>query len=226
MAASCGDLKATLGTFLVCAAVQQGKAMHRENCGDDHLPVTRGYMSERGAPSARCSAHIRAAASAAPGPYGPWRGLYMMTPAQHYVDGAVDTGRATGELSSPPPPPPGPAPVRGPQAQHQVPMSWCGWWLPLAEWGGGGGWQGCKRKLEGGEIPAPPVRRAVGGDCQSGWGRLLSVTNAMKLALGVRGTVAGRRLGALEGGMGFFFMVASESQRLVGSILFFPGGLS
>ena len=29
MAAPCGGLKATLGTGLVCAAVQQGKTMHR-----------------------------------------------------------------------------------------------------------------------------------------------------------------------------------------------------
>ena len=45
--------------------------------------------------------------------------------------------------------------------------------------------------------------QVVGGVCQSGWGRLLSVTNAqmpLKLALGLRGTVAGHRLGALEGG--------------------------
>ena len=45
------------------------------------------------------------------------------------------------------------------------------------------------------------VRQAVGGGCQSGWGRLLSVANAM-LALAVRGTVAGHMLGALEGGGG------------------------
>ena len=36
--------KATLGTGLVCAAVQQGKTMHRESCGNDHMPLTRGYM--------------------------------------------------------------------------------------------------------------------------------------------------------------------------------------
>ena len=32
------------GTGLVCTAVQQGKTMHRESCGDGHMPVTRGYM--------------------------------------------------------------------------------------------------------------------------------------------------------------------------------------
>ena len=43
------------------------------------------------------------------------------------------------------------------------------------------------------------VRHAVGGGCQSGWGRLLSVTNGTELALAVRETVAGRWLGTLEG---------------------------
>ena len=43
--------------------------------------------------------------------------------------------------------------------------------------------------------------QAVGGGCQSGWGRLLSVKKMpLKLALGVRETVAGYRLGPLEGG--------------------------
>ena len=58
----------------------------------------------------------------------------------------------------------------------------------------GGG--GCSRR-EGASEAAPEAgRRAVGGGCQSGWGRLLSVTNAVEA--GVRGTAAGRRLGALE----------------------------
>ena len=44
---------------------------------------------------------------------------------------------------------------------------------------------------------------AVGGGCQSGWGRLLWVTNAIvTLALAVRGTVAGHRRGALRVGGG------------------------
>ena len=42
------------------------------------------------------------------------------------------------------------------------------------------------------------VRQAVGGGCQSGRKRLLSVTNT-KVAFAERGTVAGHRLGALEG---------------------------
>ena len=44
MATSCGELKATFGSGLVCAAVQRGKAMHRESRGDDHVPVARGYV--------------------------------------------------------------------------------------------------------------------------------------------------------------------------------------
>ena len=53
-------------------------------------------------------------------------------------------------------------------------------------------------RREGASEAAPEaVRRAVGGGCQSGWGRLRSVM-PLRLALGVTGTVAGRRLGALE----------------------------
>ena len=55
----------------------------------------------------------------------------------------------------------------------------CGW--PRA---GEGGWegegQGCMR-MEGVSEAAPEaVRQAVGGGCQSGWGRLLSDTNAVE----------------------------------------------
>ena len=42
----------------------------------------------------------------------------------------------------------------------------------------------------------------VGGGCHSGWGRLVSVTNAIETGTGVRGTVAGHWLGGLEGGGG------------------------
>ena len=58
--------------------------------------------------------------------------------------------------------------------------------------------QGRIRREGASEVAPEAVRQAVGGGCQSGWGRLLSVSNALKLALGVRGTVAWRRLGALE----------------------------
>ena len=44
------------------------------------------------------------------------------------------------------------------------------------------------------------VRKAVGGGCQSGWGRLLRVTNAIEVA--VRGAAAGQKLGTLGGGGG------------------------
>ena len=52
------------------------------------------------------------------------------------------------------------------------------------------------------EAATEAFRQTVGGGCQSGWGRLLSVINASKPAFAVRETVAGRRLGALEGGGG------------------------
>ena len=57
--------------------------------------------------------------------------------------------------------------------------------------------QGCMRREWTLEAAPEAVRQVVGGGCQSGWGRLLSVT---KPALAVRETVAGHRLGALEGG--------------------------
>ena len=52
-------------------------------------------------------------------------------------------------------------------------------------------------RREGTPEAAPEaVRQAVGGGGQSGW----RLQMPLKLALGVRGTVAGHRLGALEGG--------------------------
>ena len=41
-----------------------------------------------------------------------------------------------------------------------------------------------------------------GGGCQSGWGRLLSVTNVIQAGTWRQGDVAGHRLGAVEGGGG------------------------
>ena len=62
---------------------------------------------------------------------------------------------------------------------------------------------GCIRRAGASEAAPGAVGQAVGGGCRSG-GRLLSVANAIDaaLALGVRRTVAGHRLGALEGGRG------------------------
>ena len=58
------------------------------------------------------------------------------------------------------------------------------------EGGGGGapilhsfGWgvgQGCIRREGGSEVAPEAVGQAVGGGCQSGWGRVLSVTNAIE----------------------------------------------
>ena len=45
------------------------------------------------------------------------------------------------------------------------------------------------------EAAPEAVRQAVGGGCQSGWGQVMSGTNAIEA--GVRGTVAGHRVGAL-----------------------------
>ena len=40
--------------------------------------------------------------------------------------------------------------------------------------------QGCIRRKEASEAAPEAVRQAVGGGCRSGWGRLLSVTNAIE----------------------------------------------
>ena len=42
------------------------------------------------------------------------------------------------------------------------------------------GEQGCIRREGTAEAAPEAVRQAVGGGCQSGWGRLLSVTNAIE----------------------------------------------
>ena len=59
----------------------------------------------------------------------------------------------------------------------------------------GGGQQGCIGREGTSEAASEAVRQAVGGDCRSGWGRLLSVTRATEA--GTWGTV-----GAVEGGGG------------------------
>ena len=46
------------------------------------------------------------------------------------------------------------------------------------------------------------VGHAVGRSCQSGWGQLLSTTDAIEGGLAARETVTGHRLGALDGGGG------------------------
>ena len=60
---------------------------------------------------------------------------------------------------------------------------------------------GCTARERASEAAPAAVRRAAGG-CKSGWGRLLSVTNAIESGTCRQGTVAGHRLGALEGDRG------------------------
>ena len=62
--------------------------------------------------------------------------------------------------------------------------------------------QGCVRRQGIFDAAPEAARQAVGGGCQSGWGRLLSVTNAIEPGPWRQETVAGHRLGALEGGGG------------------------
>ena len=66
---------------------------------------------------------------------------------------------------------------------------------------------GFRKCVRGPFLAAPlwcyrPRGRGVGGGCRSGWGRLLSVTNAIEPGTCLEGDVAGHRLGALEGGGG------------------------
>ena len=64
--------------------------------------------------------------------------------------------------------------------------------------------QACIRGEVTSKAAPEAVRQAVGGGCQSGWGRLLSITNAIEAGTWRQGTVAGHRQGALEGGGGVF----------------------
>ena len=59
--------------------------------------------------------------------------------------------------------------------------------------------QGCIRREGTSEAETEAVKQAAGGGWQSGWGRLLSVTNAIEPGNRREGTVAGHRPGALEG---------------------------
>ena len=59
---------------------------------------------------------------------------------------------------------------------------------------------GCIQTEGSSEAAPEAVRQTVGGGYQSGWERLLSVTNAVEA--GVRGTLTGHSLGGLWGGGG------------------------
>ena len=74
----------------------------------------------------------------------------------------------------------------------------------MGDAGGGGGYggQGCIRGEGTSEVAPESVRQAVGGGCQSGWGRLLSVTNAIEAGTWRQGGWAPWREGGLQGGMG------------------------
>ena len=98
-------------------------------------------------------------------------------------------GREGGGFAPPPPP--------SPWYLIILKKPWLG---PWGVGGGGGGGAECMR-MEGTSEAAPEtVRQALGGGCQSGWGGCCRLQMPLSLVLGVRGTVAGHRLGALEGG--------------------------
>ena len=62
--------------------------------------------------------------------------------------------------------------------------------------------QGCIRREGASEAVPEAVRRAVGGGCQAVGRGYCWLQMPLKLALGVRGTVAGHRLGTVEEGGG------------------------
>ena len=68
--------------------------------------------------------------------------------------------------------------------------------------GGGGGGQGCIRREGTSEAAPEAVRQSVGGGCQSGGEGYCRLQMPLKPAIAVTGTVAGRRLGALDAGGG------------------------
>ena len=74
-----------------------------------------------------------------------------------------------------------------------LPLPHCSLFLPPRP-------QACSRREGTSEAAPEAVTQAVGGGCQSGWGQLLSVTNAVEVGTCRWGTVAGHRLGPLEGG--------------------------
>ena len=81
-----------------------------------------------------------------------------------------------GQVTPPPPPPPHEGGgLQGGVAQYPDSYARLFWYNGL--WWGRGE-QGCIRRERASEAAPEAVRQAVGGGCQSGWGRLLSATNA------------------------------------------------
>ena len=64
---------------------------------------------------------------------------------------------------------------------------------------GDGGGAGCIRRGGTSEAAPEAVRQAVGGGCQSGWGRLLSVTNSIEAGTCRQGASGWAYIGILEG---------------------------
>ena len=83
--------------------------------------------------------------------------------------------------------------------------------------------QGCIRRERTSEAPPEAVGQAVGGGCQSGWERLLSVTNASVRLPAVREIVAGHRLGTSwapwRGGGGVYLPPFQPTVRGGGGVL-------
>ena len=64
---------------------------------------------------------------------------------------------------------------------HTLGAQWCSFrGCKVDSPGSGGGGGGCIGRAGASEAAPAAVGQAVGGGCQSGWGRLLSVTNAIE----------------------------------------------
>ena len=124
----------------------------------------------------------------------------MYGTATHKSTAKYRKTRAGGVLD--PPPPSDHLPASLPDTVERPPCGWRG--------GGGqcrapfkGGWQGCIGREGISEAAPEAVRQAVGGGCQSGWGRLPSVTNATKAGIWREGDSGWASVGRPEGRGGY-----------------------
>ena len=76
--------------------------------------------------------------------------------------------------------------------------------------------QGCVRREGPSEAAPEAVRQAVGGGCQSGWGRLLSVTNAVEVGACRQGDSGWALAGRPRGGGGGLAPLRSNASLFVG----------
>ena len=89
---------------------------------------------------------------------------------------------------------------------------------------GGGGGVGCIRRVGTSEAAPEAVRQAVGAGCQSGWGRLLSVTNAIEAGTCRQGDSGWAQAGRSGGGVGGGTSSPSNASRQALKVVVAPQG--